>query len=590
MTYDELNKYILNYLENDKTNSAIMLTGGWGTGKSYYVKNILKPFLSDEGIECVVVSLYGIKELSEISKAIYMELRMKPFTDKTDNEAIKTGWFVAKTVAKGVSSFFGVDLSRDDESLNKLYESVNLSDKLVVFEDVERTSINIIELLGYINNLVEQDKVKVLLVCNEEELTPQVKISESKSRKSNDTAEEYWDYTDEAKEYLAYKEKTIVDTLNFEPEIETTLYSIIDYFDNDYLNKYKTGSFCENVWQIFFLSNLSLNFRTFIFATQKFLDILAYIDTKKYDDDFIEKTYYSIIAFSIQYKENREIKWDGNEHYSLDLSMNMSPLYKSCFDYIVYQECDFSNFSDYYSDYLEIYNHKDILETFYNFHLQKEEKVINTLKELEEKLEKDSISIGIYPDILLHLIKVEKYLEYDISTIVDLMTNNVKGNYEKLGGEHAFYFATEINDDNMRKRYKEIANQLLSESNNTDYLVCDFSYDLDCVDEDCKRLVNLYTYSLRNNSFATKINVEKFINLILDCTSAQIVQIRTLFKSIYEYSKPEFNIELEVKQLKEIMESLINSDKSNLDKIQKMNIEFFEKDLERYLNSLQEVK
>ena len=39
MHTEELNKHIKNYLENDKTNSAIMLTGAWGSGKSYYVKN-----------------------------------------------------------------------------------------------------------------------------------------------------------------------------------------------------------------------------------------------------------------------------------------------------------------------------------------------------------------------------------------------------------------------------------------------------------------------------------------------------------------------------------------------------------------------
>ncbi len=33
MTNEELNSYILHYLTKDKTNSAIMLTGDWGTGK-----------------------------------------------------------------------------------------------------------------------------------------------------------------------------------------------------------------------------------------------------------------------------------------------------------------------------------------------------------------------------------------------------------------------------------------------------------------------------------------------------------------------------------------------------------------------------
>lgn len=34
----ELNSYILHYLKKDKTHTAIMLTGEWGTGKSYYIK------------------------------------------------------------------------------------------------------------------------------------------------------------------------------------------------------------------------------------------------------------------------------------------------------------------------------------------------------------------------------------------------------------------------------------------------------------------------------------------------------------------------------------------------------------------------
>lgn len=39
MTNEELNSYILHYLTKDKTNSAIMLTGDWGTGKSYYIQH-----------------------------------------------------------------------------------------------------------------------------------------------------------------------------------------------------------------------------------------------------------------------------------------------------------------------------------------------------------------------------------------------------------------------------------------------------------------------------------------------------------------------------------------------------------------------
>ena len=44
----ELNSYIKRYLEEDKTHTAIMLTGEWGSGKTYYVENILVPFLQRE--------------------------------------------------------------------------------------------------------------------------------------------------------------------------------------------------------------------------------------------------------------------------------------------------------------------------------------------------------------------------------------------------------------------------------------------------------------------------------------------------------------------------------------------------------------
>ena len=71
MTYDEMNSFILNYLKKDITGRAIMLSAGWGSGKSYYVKNKLKPFLEEKyngKYKCVIVSLYGLSDTSEISK------------------------------------------------------------------------------------------------------------------------------------------------------------------------------------------------------------------------------------------------------------------------------------------------------------------------------------------------------------------------------------------------------------------------------------------------------------------------------------------------------------------------------------------
>ena len=169
MTYQNLNQYILHYLTEDKTKSAIMLTAPWGSGKSFYIQNELKPFLEKEengSHKCLVVSLYGLKELSEISKVLYLESRAKFLNN--NSEKMEAGKLATKTILKGVTSFLGIDLSHSDEDMQKLFESIDLSGKLIILEDLERSGIDILEVLGYVNNLVEQDGVKVLLVANEE--------------------------------------------------------------------------------------------------------------------------------------------------------------------------------------------------------------------------------------------------------------------------------------------------------------------------------------------------------------------------------------------------------------------------------------
>ena len=80
MNQNELNKYIKHYLEKDKTQSAIMLSAPWGTGKSYYINNVLVPYLNEYGKKVIIVSLYGLKDIIEISKSIYYFIYIKnPF-------------------------------------------------------------------------------------------------------------------------------------------------------------------------------------------------------------------------------------------------------------------------------------------------------------------------------------------------------------------------------------------------------------------------------------------------------------------------------------------------------------------------------
>lgn len=89
MTIEELDAYIKDYTKNDKTNRAVMLTAPWGSGKTYYIKNELVPSLKKDGIGTILVSLYGIESLAELSKNLYIEAMAKWINKKSEKEKLE---------------------------------------------------------------------------------------------------------------------------------------------------------------------------------------------------------------------------------------------------------------------------------------------------------------------------------------------------------------------------------------------------------------------------------------------------------------------------------------------------------------------
>lgn len=295
ITNANFNSYILNYINNDKTKSAIMLSGGWGTGKSYYIINSLIPFLKmkeNGSIECLCVSLYGINDLREINKSLYFENKIlhKKSTSKLPGwikayaKPVFTGAIgIGKTILKSLTSV-DLDLSIDKPNIQKLYDSVDLKNKLVVFEDIERSGIDIIEFIGYVNNLCEQDGIKVLLVANEKEIVKK-ELDKKKSEYLVKGLKFYKDQEDNEiiisssipTEYENIKEKTVTDTIQFYSSCKEAMSNILSQFNNDYLNKiinYDKDIFEKIEMEIMLNPKInSQNLRSFIYACQKTSEI-----------------------------------------------------------------------------------------------------------------------------------------------------------------------------------------------------------------------------------------------------------------------------------------------------------------------------
>ena len=178
---EELVESILDYIRADYTDYAIMINGEWGSGKTYFWNNKIRRKIdtmrfNGKQYTTIYMSLYGISNLEEISKKIFIEttqlmdknLRkyMEQHEEKTIPEYAKTGIDMA--------NLFGV--AQNENKIN-YEEFFSTDDKVLCFDDLERANVDVIDILGYINNFVEHDHIKTIIICNEKELSTKLKSS-----------------------------------------------------------------------------------------------------------------------------------------------------------------------------------------------------------------------------------------------------------------------------------------------------------------------------------------------------------------------------------------------------------------------------
>ncbi len=587
MTNSKLNKYIKHYLEEDKTKSAIMLTGPWGSGKSHYINHELVPFLmKDDKNRCIVVSLYGIKSVSEISKSIYLELRAKLL--RSSNEAITTGKILAKTVAKGVTSFFGIDLSASEDEMQRLYESVDLSDKLIVLEDIERSQIDILELLGYVNNLVEQDGIKVLLVANEAELLQYEKMEGSTAKNVLPKV-----LTEASLQYLKTKEKTVSDTIVFAGDYHSAIRAIINGFDNSQLSLFAGDEYIQQIYNLF-VSFKSGNLRTFIYACQKTIDILAQIDINLEFED--ERTiFYGIISFSKQIKAGSFPKWDGTEFLSTKLGNDLFPLYYFCYEYIRWQQFNKDRVAPTLEAHkkMKLYQHHfndEDLNVLYNYFTYPEDDIFSALRNIEEKLKNpDAIPFYEYEKLANYFICCKTVLGWDYSNAKMQMLKNIREKGSDIDGEILFLAFDEFKDQTEYQLFQEFKEDILTAIEVAKNEPIDIEYDPNKLSE-YYTTVSQNKYTFRDNHrFISTFDLDSVVRLIFECSAAQLHDLRGILFAVYRDScKGQFveqDIEFMV-ELKTRVESSIDDESLVKDRIIRLQLSYLCDNLQQFISQL----
>lgn len=601
MTTSELSNYILHYLKKDKTQTAIMLTGEWGSGKTYYIEHELVPFLKEKKADCVVVSLYGLEDTFAISKSIYMEMRMHTLAGKS-SEVVATGRLIAKNVIKGITGKVGIDVSLSDEDLNKLYKSVDLKDKLLIFEDIERSNIDMHNLLGYVNGLVERDRVKVLLVANENEILKKQTVkmkSDIASMHENmkNQEEKKADIPEDVKRYLQIKEKTISDTIQFTSDTIKAIREIINCFDNARLNRVINDN-VEQMMSRLISEICNKNFRTFIYALQKTIDIMEKIEENEFEDEFYLCLLYGIINLSAISKFEDFPKWEGNKYLSTKLGLNDAPLMRFAYDYIRWQSFNMDAVNQTYKAYKEFrffeehaeYRDPD-LRVLGNYAEETECNVLNALKNIEKKLQiPDAIGIHAYCKLAYYLFYVGTAVGFDYENASILMLKNARSIGKKTNTSADIFFAHaySIEDEALKEKYEEFIRKL-DEAIEFEQEQADFSYEPNVLSEFYTDVCMNTAKYVHGHQFISKYDQAKILNMLFDSSSAQIQDFRGVLFAVYRYAgKNEFD-EKDVDAMRKLL-GLVREARNgehHWDKIQLMQINWLCLNLEQFIKQME---
>ena len=257
MNLEELVESILDYVRADYTDYAIMINGEWGSGKTYFWNNKIKDKieslqLNGKKYTTIYMSLYGISNLEEISKKIFIETtqlmdkNLKKYMDSHHQTNIPE---YAKT-GLDMANVFGVSKNGDKIDYERFFST---DDKVLCFDDLERANVDVVDILGYINNFVEHDHIKTIIICNEKELATKFKSSNlemktfiatyllDKQGDLNKTDKpmvekirEKIEYVfDKANDYERIKEKLIGETFEYAPKFNYIINGLLMRYENN---------------------------------------------------------------------------------------------------------------------------------------------------------------------------------------------------------------------------------------------------------------------------------------------------------------------------------------------------------------------
>lgn len=624
----EVERELNDYIYNVSIKYAVLLNGGWGSGKTYFIKDYIKKLEKKYELnkndainkykKPVYVSLYGLGEISELKNKIALSLvknkkikQLMPFLDV----GIEIGSDFASK-----KTFIQNSDSKLKRIIRELYKIDNL---IIFFDDLERCNININTVMGYINELVEHNNVKVILIADEskigkvnfeknEELKYMIALSDKIEYSSKKNKNSFENKTNDANKLLTneeiverikqlfgknkiygeMKEKLIGKIVYYRANIE----DVYDVFVNDIITNQEARTIAiGNREKIIkqFEDNNYYNLRTLQFIFQAFNRIvsetISFVDLTNIKYNYLNDllSYCTIKSIKLKQGENT-YNWEKNQKFgtvylgneiSDYIYKNFVVGFKFIDDYLLNSYLDQEYIKDTLNEYKKVTlneneNPNDPLYKLKYWWTTSEEELNKIIDNLIIKIKNNDYDLEVYSKIVNYLSRIEemdvcvekikigiKALEKNISE------NKVNGKYCEDRLFDGTKETTEIYNKNIKNIKKLVEKKEIDDNLknlNDIYESNDWGGKLKkyCEENESK--------FLNQKHFADILNIEKILSNIVNKDIEQIYEFWYSLQRVYNFSNIRKYYKDDAKILKNLKTRLL--DIKNIDKVKKFVI------------------
>lgn len=637
MKDDDVIKKVLAYVEDERYRQAVLIDGEWGAGKTFFVKENLLRRMKEELPEKRIyyISLYGASSSEQIVDEIYSsmveEIIEEKLGEKKGQVVEKSISFTSKLIAAGMK-YFNIDTN----DLPQLSDIKELKDVIIIFDDLERCELEINQTLGVINNLVEHNDIKVILVANQNEIG-KINFSKGLSHKYQMAIDDRLELDEKGKQedskvsytkeqlikrteqlfsedifYKKVKEKLIGLTIYYQPNLAEVYVAVIKKFIKEESTKKYLISNKQKIVNIF-EEKRHYNIRTLIFALiafEKFYVIINAIplEFNKYVAHELDRVLKYTMISAIQIKSGKPpYSWEksssksGIVYYDIkNIVENRVYGYRFVDNYLL--QCDLNekyveetileiiNIQKNADDSRELENSLQYRKLYSWWDLEDEE-IEDIVSQIYDELQQQKYSPRYFKDMIVTFIQMEyKGFEcFDYDKIVNFMEQKLKTYTGKF--ERRYLEVLSENPDFIQK-YNQIVERLLEilddKENREKIEDNSFLCNHECWDEDfeMKCEERSQTYAM-DNAFFSYIDPEKCLE---ELKNAKVVEIRNFMngiRKVYCFSNLNNFFKADIPNIKSILERLDVDELSQEKKTRKMAVEKLQSILQEYLKLIE---